>query len=176
MPENPGNDRAAPGGPTGIAEPAQLAALRALLDAAAARYRILGHDTTVHSARDGAAQGIGALAQMAPTLVLRCGQGYLAAIIGGDRRLSYRKLKKQLGVRDVSLVAPAEVPAITGAEAGAVSMVNPGLRTVLDTGLLAQDEVFGGCGVPRYSLALAPAELVRVTAATVLDFTEPRSQ
>lgn len=181
MPDRPANDpRQQPAFPpeTGAAsdaEPPQLAALRAILNAAGVRHRILRHDATVHRALDGVDRGIGALAQMAPTLILRTDQGCLAAIIGGERRLSYRKVKKHLGLRDVSLLPPADVPAIAGAEAGAVCMVNPGLRTLVDEGLLRQAEIFGGCGVARYSLALAPAELVRVTAATVFDFTEPRS-
>ncbi|MBI1731578.1 MAG: YbaK/EbsC family protein [Gammaproteobacteria bacterium] len=157
-------------------EPDQVLRLRAVLDAAHARYRILRHDATVSSARDGADLGFGKLAQMAPTLILRSEQGYLAAIIGGDRRLSYGKIRRHLGIRDVSLASPADVLALTGAEIGSVALVNPGLRTLVDRELAERGEVFGGCGVPYHSLAIQAADLIRTAAAEIFDFTEPRNR
>ncbi len=157
------------------AEPPVVARLRTTLDAAGARYRILQHSQLVSSAVDGASHGFGALAQMAPTLILRTEQGYVAAIISGATRLSYKKIKKHLGLRNVSMASPAEVLEETGAEVGAVAMVNPGLRTLIDSQLPAHGEVFGGCGIPRYSLAIDARDLISITAADVFDFTEPRS-
>ncbi len=152
-----------------------VARLRATLDAAGARYRILQHPQALASAGDGASHGFGPLEQMAPTLILRTEQGYLAAIISGATRLSYKKIKKHFGLRDVSMASPAEVLDVTGAEVGAVAMINPGLRTLIDTRLPSNGEVFGGCGIPHYSLAIHASDLVSVTAADVFDFTEPRN-
>ena len=156
-------------------DPPVVKKLRTLLDAAGVRYRIVQHDEQLASAADGVNHGFGALEQMAPTLILRTRQGYLAAIISGATRLSYRKIKQHLGLRDVSMASPAEVLEVTGAEVGAVALINPGLRTLVDSRLAAEDEVFGGCGIPRYSLAMQAHELVSITAADVFDFTEPRN-
>ncbi|OGT83733.1 MAG: hypothetical protein A3H91_11605 [Gammaproteobacteria bacterium RIFCSPLOWO2_02_FULL_61_13] len=156
-------------------DPPVVARLRTTLDTAGARYRILHHPQALASAEDGASHGFGPLEQMAPTLILRSEQGYLAAIISGATRLSYKKIKKHLGLRDVSMASPAEVLEVTGAEVGAVAMINPGMRTLIDSRLPSQGEVFGGCGIPRYSLAIDASELIAVTAAEVFDFTEPRN-
>ena len=156
-------------------DPPQVAHLRTTLDAAGARYRILHHPETVNSAVDGASHGFGALEQMAPTLILRTEQGYLAAIISGTTRLSYKKIKKHLGLKDVSMASPAEVLEVTGAEVGAVAMVNLGLRTFIDSQIPPKGEVFGGCGIPRYSLAIHASDLISITTAEVFDFTEPRN-
>ncbi len=156
-------------------EPSVVTRLRSLLDAAGARYRILYHSAPLASAGDGVNHGFGALEQMAPTLILRTEQGYLAAVISGATRLSYKKIKKHLGLRNVSMASPAEVLEVTGSEVGAVAMINPGLRTLMDTRLQSQGEVFGGCGIPRYSLAMDASQLVSITAADVFDFTEPRN-
>jgi len=156
-------------------EPPVVTRLRSALDAAGARYRILVHEQPLASAQDGVNHGFGTLAQMAPTLILRTGQGYLAAIISGATRLSYKKIKKHLGLRDVSMASPAEVIEITGAEVGTVALINPGLRTLVDNNLALQGEVFGGCGVPRYSLAMDAGQLISITGADVFDFTEPRN-
>lgn len=166
---NPGGD------PASSTEPAPVARLRALLDPAGACYRILHHPETVASARDGADRGFGSLAQMTPTLILRSEYGYLAAIICGDTRLSYRKIKKHLGLRNVSMASPDQVLNVTGAAVGSVAMVNPGLRTLVDARVMEQAEVFGGCGIPNYSLAMGGADLARVTTAEVFDFTEARN-
>lgn len=112
---------------------------------------------------------------MAPTLILRSEQGCFAAIISGSTRLSYRKIRKRLGLRDVSLAPPDAVRAATGAEPGYVPMINPGLRTLVDERVLAESEVFGGCGAPGYALVIGGADLVRAAAADVFDFTEPRT-
>ena len=156
-------------------DPPPVACLRTTLDAAGVHYRILHHPEAVSSALDGACHGFGTLEQMAPTLILRTEQGYLAAIISGATRLSYKKIKKHLGLKNVSMAAPAEVLEVTGAEVGAVAMVNPGLRTLIDSQLAPIGEVFGGCGILRYSLAIHASHLISITAAEVFDFTEPRN-
>lgn len=161
--------------PLTATERARLAALRALLDAAGARYAILEHEATVVSAAEGAARGFGPLAAMAPTFVLRSDRGWYAAIVSGGTRIAYRKLRKALALRDVSLADPHQVLEVAGAPPGTVSLVNPGLPTVVDARVAAMQTVFGGCGVPRHTLRIASADLIRVTQATVLEFAEPKA-
>jgi Cys-tRNA(Pro)/Cys-tRNA(Cys) deacylase len=112
---------------------------------------------------------------MAPTLVLKTKAGYLAAVIGGERRIAYKKVKKALGLKDVSLAAPEQVRRVTGAEPGSISLVNPGLETILDANLLERERVYGGTGLPGYTLYIRTADLERVTGARVFDFTDPKA-
>jgi prolyl-tRNA editing enzyme YbaK/EbsC (Cys-tRNA(Pro) deacylase) len=150
-------------------------AVRAALDAAGVEYELLVHETTYHSAEDGAL-GFGVdLAQMAPTLVLRTEQGAMVATVSGATRLSLRKVKKALRLRNVSLAAPEEVRALTGAEPGTVSLVNPGLATLVDRRLLDQPWAYGGCGVAAHTLRLRPVDLVAVTGARVLDIADEKA-
>ena len=148
--------------------------LRAALDAAGVAYELLAHDVTYHSAEEGAAAFGVDLAQMAPTLVLRTEQGAMVATVSGTTRLSLRKLKKALRLRNVSLAAPEEVRALTGADPGTVPLVNPGLATLVDRRLLEQPWAYGGCGVPARTLKLRPADLVSMTGARVLDIAEEK--
>jgi prolyl-tRNA editing enzyme YbaK/EbsC (Cys-tRNA(Pro) deacylase) len=149
-------------------------ALRAALDAAGVEYELLVHETTYHSAEDGAVAFGVDLAQMAPTLVLRTERGPMVATVSGATRLSLRKLKKALALRNVSLAAPEEVRALTGAAPGTVPLVNPGLASLVDRRLLEQPWAYGGCGVPARTLKLRPADLVAVTGARVLDIAEDK--
>jgi prolyl-tRNA editing enzyme YbaK/EbsC (Cys-tRNA(Pro) deacylase) len=43
------------------------------------------------------------------------------------------------------------------------------LRTFVDRDLLAYDEVWAAAGTPHLNFAIAPADLVRISAGTVAD-------
>ena len=157
------------------AEQARLDRLRHLLDEARAEYAILVHAQAVNSAEDGFEQGFGSLAAMAPTFLLRSDRGWLCAIISGETRLAYKKLRQQLGLRNVALASPETVLQVTGAAVGIVSLVNPGLPAVVDARLATMDTVYGGCGVPQHTLRIRVRDLIAVTQAQVFDFTVPKA-
>ena len=146
--------------------------LKQILDVAEVDFNILTHDVTVKSAEEGVAKGFGDLKIMAPTFILRSKGSYLAAIISGETHLSYKKIKKELGLKNVSLATPEQVEQITGAQIGTVALVNPSLQSLVDSRLTELKFVFGGCGVPRHSLRINVQDLIRVTRAQVFDFTE----
>ncbi len=155
-------------------EQARLDHLRRVLDAAGAEYAILAHAQAIASAEDGQAHGFGSLAVMAPTFLLSTERGWLCAIISGETRLAYKKLRQQLGLKNVALAAPATVLEVTGAAVGTVSLVNPGLPAVVDAHLATMDTVYGGCGVPHHTLRIRVRDLIAVTQAQVFDFTVPK--
>ena len=153
-----------------------LSQLKQILDQAGANYEILTHPGAVLTAEAGVKHGMGDLAEMAPTLILETEKGYLAAIISGATRLSFKKIKKSLGLKNISLARPEIVLRETGAQVGSVSLVNPNLPTILDTRLEQFPVVFGGCGVPQHTLRISPADLIAVTRAKVFDFSEPKEE
>ena len=146
--------------------------LRQVLNEAGASYTIHIHDETVASVQKGVDMELGELRAMAPTLILSTQAGYVAAIISGETRLSYKKIKKELRLRDVSLATPEQVQQVTGAHTGNVALINPGIRTIVDTRLTEQSSIYGGCGIPCYSLQISIKDLIAVTYAEVFDFTE----
>ncbi len=150
-----------------------LERLRQILDRSGVDYEIISHPASILSAEDGVKGGMGSLAEMAPTLVLSTERGYIAAVISGETRLSYKKIKKHLGLKNIALASPEVVRAVTGAEVGSVSLVNPGLQTIIDSRVEKFQAVYGGCGLTRHTLRITPADLTRVTQAVVFDFTEP---
>ena len=152
----------------------KLNELCTFLDQAGARYAILQHIQALTSPEDGVSAGLGDLADMAPAFILKTERGFIVAVIRGDRRISYKKIKKVLGLKDVSLASPDRVKQLTGAEAGTVSPVNPGLPTILDACLLERKDVYGGCGVPLHTLKIRVEDMVAVTGAHVFDFTEEK--
>jgi prolyl-tRNA editing enzyme YbaK/EbsC (Cys-tRNA(Pro) deacylase) len=155
-------------------ESARLAQLKERLDLAGIAYVIHVHAHNIASTQDGVQSGLGSLTELAPTFILRTEAGYLAAIIRGDTRLSYKKIKQKLGLKNVSLAAPERVKALTGAEIGQVSLVNPGLQTILDERVTEMETIYGGSGVANHTLQISPRAVVTMTQAQVFDFTEPK--
>jgi prolyl-tRNA editing enzyme YbaK/EbsC (Cys-tRNA(Pro) deacylase) len=152
----------------------RLSELRATLDAADCSYSILAHETTIHSAEDGVSRGLGRLEEMAPTFILKSDGGYLKVVLSGTTRLSYRKIRKKLGLSDVALAPPATVLTLTGSPVGTVSLVTTAAPTIVDERLAALPEGYGGCGVPGHTLRIRVADLIRVTRARVFDIAEPK--
>src|SRR6266700_6755449 len=91
------------------AEQERLNKLRCILEVAQVKYSISVNAETVNSADDGVKQGVGQLEEMAPTFLLQSENGWICAIISGQSRLSYKKIKKQLGLKNISLAKPESV-------------------------------------------------------------------
>ena len=153
----------------------RLERLGQILEEAQAEYEFLFSAETVTSAEDGVVQGFGRLASMAPTFLLQTEWGWLCAIISGETRLAYKKIRKQLGVKDVALARPDIVFQVTGARPGSMALVNTGFVTIIDQRLTLMDSIYGGCGVPQYTLHMGVRDLIAVTQAQVFDFAEPKT-
>jgi len=131
---------------------------------------------SITSPEDRVTQGFGTLDQMAPSFLLKTDTGYMMAIIRGDTRISYRAIKRELGLKNVSLADPDTVLEVTGVAIGAVSLVNPDIPTLIDRLLLGLDQVYGGSGLERYTLQIRVEDLVRVTGARVFEFASVKPQ
>jgi Ala-tRNA(Pro) deacylase len=153
-------------------QPPRLSHLKAYLNAAGIAYAILVHPQNISSAQEGVQKGLGDLSVMAPTFILRTEAGYLAAVVRGDTRLSYKKIKQKLGLKNVSLAAPEQVKLLTGSEVGHVALVNHGLKTIIDERVTEVDSVYGGTGEPNHTLRISPQAVITLTQAQVFDFTE----
>ena len=157
-------------------EVARLSQLRETLNAANVNCTLLAHDLPVRSAQEGAEHGFGELANMAPTFILRSETGYLAAIIRGDTRLSYKKIRRTLKLKDICLATPEQVRQVTGSEVGYVSLLNVGMATIIDSRVTELNTIYGGCGVPCCTLRIAPRDLIALAQAQVFDFAEPKDK
>ncbi len=114
-----------------------------------------------------AAEAIGCDAsQIVKSLLFATPQGYVLALVPGDRRADPRKVGT--GAR---IAGPDEVLKVTGFEAGAVAPfpVPEGVRVIIDRSLLAHEVVWTGAGSKNHMAALAPPDLLRLTDAGQAD-------
>ena len=128
------------------------------------------------SAEESAAlQGI-ALEQLLRTIVVRRGSDdYLFVLVPGGRQIDWPKLRAHLDVSRLSLPDQEEAKVATGYERGAITPFG-GARAwpvVADASILDLVRVAIGGGARGVNVHLAPADLLRILGAEVVDVTKP---
>jgi len=117
-----------------------------------------------------AARAIGCdVGQIVKSLVFVLDGAAVVALVSGSNRLDERRLATALGGGTVGRADADTVRAATGFPIGGVPPFGHDdvLPTAIDEDLLGYDEVWAAAGTPRDVFALAPPDLVRVTAGTV---------
>jgi Cys-tRNA(Pro)/Cys-tRNA(Cys) deacylase len=129
-----------------------------------------------HSAEESAAlQGIELGALLRSILVRRAVDDYLFVLVPGGRRFDWPKLRAHLGTNRLTLPDKDEARAETGYERGAITPL--GARrawpVIADASIAGLDRVAIGGGARGVNVHLAPADLIAVTGAEVVDITVP---
>jgi len=111
------------------------------------------------------------LDQIVKSLVFICDGKPVLVMIGGDRRADRPKVEAAVPCEKAKIAGPDEVRGATGFEPGAVAPFPlPEIQTVLvDNELLLHEVVWTGAGSHQHVLAIAPADLVRLTRARSVD-------
>ena len=122
-----------------------------------------------------AARAVGCkLGQIVKSLVFDCSGRWVVALVPGDRRADAAKIAQAAGATRARIASPEEVQRATGFVAGAVAPFPlPGVdRVFVDRSLLSHKRVWIGAGSPSHMAVLAPADLVRLARARVMDAVE----
>ncbi|WP_433944938.1 aminoacyl-tRNA deacylase [Paenibacillus sp. SN-8-1] len=126
-------------------------------------YEVFEHTKPLQSAREGAEYFGIHIGQAAPTLILKTDKGYFSLIISGDYgHVDFSLLKDLIQVEEIKLARPQEVEKITGSKVGSVSLINPGIPTILDRELFRFPYVFGGTGVSNTTLKISPKDIEKL--------------
>ncbi len=127
---------------------------------------------TVTPTAQAAAEAIGcSLEQIVKSLVFRCDERPVLALLPGDRRADPVKLAAAAGATEARVARPDDVLAVTGFAPGAVSPVPVpvGALVLVEQTILSAPVVWVGGGSDRHMAMLAPVELVRLTRGTLVD-------
>jgi prolyl-tRNA editing enzyme YbaK/EbsC (Cys-tRNA(Pro) deacylase) len=140
-----------------------------------ADYLIYKDNFSFESAKEGADHYGISLNEATPTIILKTRDKYFAAIICGNTRISFKKLKQALNIKDISMADPETVLNITGSKVGEVGLINDGIDTLIDHNILKNKNCYGGSGVSKITLRIDTNDLIRITKAKIIDFTDLRS-
>jgi Cys-tRNA(Pro) deacylase len=134
------------------------------LTAAGIPHRVFRHPGPVDSLEQAARERGQEPEQVVRSLVFRLAKGqYVMVLVAGPQQISWRALRSYLGQSRLTMARREEVLGITGYEIGAVSPFGlPGpMRTLVDAGVLAQEEVSIGSGERGTTVILRSDELMR---------------
>jgi Cys-tRNA(Pro)/Cys-tRNA(Cys) deacylase len=141
-----------------------------VLDRLGIAYDVLEFEAEAHTAVE-AAERLGLPAeQLFKTLVARADDGrVLLACVPGDHDLNLRILARLAGAKRAEMVDAAELMRLVGYVKGGVSPLGTRRHhpTFIDASALRHSRISVSAGVRGLQIWIAPADLVRATAARV---------
>lgn len=155
------------GGVAGRGTPALAAARRASI---AHRVHEYAHDPAAPSFGREAADVLGVEpGRVGKTLVVAVDGRLVVAVLAVDRSLSLKALAQAAGGKRAEMADPAAAERATGYVVGAISPLGQRRRLPIfvDAALTAFPTIYVSAGRRGLELELLPADLVRLTAATV---------
>jgi prolyl-tRNA editing enzyme YbaK/EbsC (Cys-tRNA(Pro) deacylase) len=144
--------------------------VRAALEGAGARADIVEFPEGTRTSADAAAAIGTTIAQIAKTLVFLADGEPVLVIASGLDRVSEERLGSHLD----AMISRADADAVRNATGFPIGGVPPvghprPLPVVIDSALLAHDEIWSAGGTPNAVFPTTPDELIRVTGAEVVD-------
>lgn len=127
-------------------------------------HQVFRHTGAVNSLEQAAQERGERPEQVVRSIVFRLGEDqYLMALVAGPAQISWKKLRKHLGQSRLTMAPEKDVLAVTGYRVGAVSPFGTArpLRTLVDPGLLKEDELSLGSGVRGVAIVMKRADLMR---------------
>jgi Cys-tRNA(Pro)/Cys-tRNA(Cys) deacylase len=144
------------------------------LDRAGVAYTLATYDYDPNADRIGmqAAEALGASpSEVLKTLIVKADGKPACVILASDREVSMKKLAAALGAKACDMAPPVDAERITGYRVGGVSPFGQKKRlpTVVDADAARLAQAFMNGGQRGLQLRLAPADAVRLLAATVAE-------
>jgi Cys-tRNA(Pro) deacylase len=147
----------------------------AVLEAAGVPFRVVQTEIARSAEESAAFQGIPVGSLLRSILVRRAADDFFFVLVPGGRRFNWPALRQLLGTNRLTLPTEEEAKAETGYVRGAITPF--GARrpwpVIADASIEGLEVVAIGGGARGVNVHLAPADLVRVTGAQVVDITVP---
>ena len=139
-----------------------------ILDKNNASYEVLSHDP-VQTMEDVLRVLKVPLEQTVKTLVVKCKDELILAVIPGDKRLSKKLLANALcvGRGHLDMLSPEKVESLTGMPLGGIPPFGIEGRVVIDKDVMRQDQIYCGFGSLTSSLKVSPKDIQKIAGATV---------
>jgi Ala-tRNA(Pro) deacylase len=161
-------------GRTGMT-PTGIEAVTGHLDGAGVAYEVIEHEPTMSATAEAATTNRHA-SEVAKTVILQDGEGYVLAVVPASERIDLHKVRELLGAsKALRLATEAEIgqdfPAL---EVGAAPPFGPMMprAEVIDDRLLEAERVLCAGGDHRHSVLVDPRDIVRMTGAKTADISQ----
>jgi Ala-tRNA(Pro) deacylase len=153
----------------------QTEAIRRLLDDSGVEYKMFEHEPVYTSEQASRVRGV-ELKSGVKALVFKTNDGkFVLGLVAADRKISERKLEKEVGAEAVVLAKPNEVLESTGCEIGSVHPfgILHNLPIYMDESILENDLVNFNVGLHTMSVQMHSSDLVRTNNPKICDIAKP---
>ncbi|HLD85385.1 MAG TPA: YbaK/EbsC family protein [archaeon] len=137
-------------------------------------HRFIEKQETIHTADASSVSGIDIKRLTKALVLLDENKSCILAIIPGDCKLSFSKLKEAVNSKSVFLVKFENAEQYSGYPPGATPMVHhkTPMKTVIDKKLASYETIYGGGGTRTRILELRTEDVIRLNNAGVADIVE----
>jgi prolyl-tRNA editing enzyme YbaK/EbsC (Cys-tRNA(Pro) deacylase) len=127
-------------------------------------HQVFCHTTPVTSIEQAASERGQRLSQVVRSILFRVAEDeFIMALIAGSAQISWKLLRKHLGLSRISMASEEEVLAVTGYRIGSVSpfgLPRP-LKVLIDPNVLKEEEISIGSGIRNTAVILKSADAWR---------------
>tara|TARA_Y100001935_G_scaffold248089_1_gene244826 strand:+ start:544 stop:1023 length:480 start_codon:yes stop_codon:yes gene_type:complete len=108
------------------------------------------------------------------SLLFRTENSFLLCLVSGDKKTSLNKIKRILGIKDVSMASADDVKNVTGYSIGGVSPIGhlKEVKIFIDNSLERFDKLFAAAGHPKCVFKINFVNLQKITKGTIKEITE----
>ena len=108
------------------------------------------------------------------SLLFKTGDNFTLCLVAGDKRCSFKKLKKIKNIKDISMASPEEVKTQTGYTIGGVSPVGHLIKVeiFIDKSLKRFNNLFAAAGHPNCVFKIDFMNIQIITNGKIEDLTE----
>ena len=141
-------------------------------------FQVLKYSPDLHSAQDVALVMQAPISHVYKTIVVLREKGKpMLVMVQGDQEVNLRLLAKSVGEKKLRLATHREAEDLTGLQTGGISalaLLHHGFDIYADRSLAALDYVHVSAGQRGMNIRLAPADLIRLTGAELIQATEEK--
>ena len=134
------------------------------------KNKILEHDSLVEAA-DVVAQLGYTLNDSVATLIMKADDNFIAVLRRDVTKVSFKKIKKLLGVEMLRIATPEEFNKITELEIGTARFYVPGIKTYIDKKVFGKKTILGGTGSLTSTFQCQSEDLKKLPGIQVVDVT-----
>jgi Cys-tRNA(Pro)/Cys-tRNA(Cys) deacylase len=143
-------------------------------------HKIFRHENPITSLEQAAMERAQRTSQIVRSILFRIAEDeFVMVLIAGSTQVSWKKMRKHLGLSRVTMATEDEVLAVTGYRVGTVSpfgLPHP-LKVLIDPGVLEEEEISTGSGIRNTAIFLKSADLCHVLkGAEVVSLIEDKYQ
>lgn len=134
------------------------------------KNKILEHDSLVEAA-DVVAQLGYTLNDSVATLIMKADKNFVAVLRRDVTKISFKKIRKLLGVTTLQIATPEEFRQVTGLEIGTARFYVPGVKTYIDQKVFLKKTILGGTGSLTTTFQCQSEDLKKLPGIQVVDVT-----